>query len=160
MATDLKIADLVVTRSREPICVYGLGSCIAVILRDSDAGVTGACHILLPSAPDGKPPGKPAKYADKAIDTMIKEMKNLGARKGKITARIVGGAHMFSFPSPKEGLPTIGERNVSRARQLLHALRIPIVSEDTGGDYGRTVEIDTTSGEVRITTVHHGEKTI
>jgi chemotaxis protein CheD len=160
MAIDLKIADLVITDSDDTIHIYGLGSCVAVILRDPVAGITGACHIMLPASPNGTPTTKPAKYADAAIRTMVKEMKDRGARKRNMTAKIVGGARMFSFHSPKETLEPVGRRNERSVRKLLERLAIPLISHDTGGNHGRTVEIESATGSVRIKTIHRGEKII
>ena len=160
MAIDLKIADLVIADSGETIRVHGLGSCIAVVLRDRVTGVTAAGHIMLPNSPNGVPTSKPAKYADEAIDRMVKEMKNRGVRVKNVIAKIIGGAHMFSFQSTKEALEPVGSRNEKSVRELLERLGIPVVSEDTGGSHGRMVEIETATGDVQIKTIHCGEKTI
>jgi chemotaxis protein CheD len=160
MPIDLRIAELAVTESNETIRIYGLGSCIAVILHDPVARVTGAGHILLPSSPDGPPTRRRAKYADTAIRTMVKEMKNRGARTARMIAKLAGGAHMFSFASPREGVKLIGERNVLRAREILREIGIPVVAEDTGEDYGRTVEIDASTGQVLIRSINREERRI
>lgn len=43
---------------------------------------------------------------------------------------------MFATSSDKFN---IGDRNVQAVKAVLNSLRIPIVAEDTGLDYGRTV---------------------
>jgi len=46
------------------------------------------------------------------------------------------------------------------AKSKLESLDIPVVSEDTGGNYGRTVELDSESGMLLIRTIGYGTKQI
>ena len=39
-------------------------------------------------------------------------------------------------------------------------LSIPIVGEDTGGNYGRTVQIDLSTGVYKVKTIDKGDKEI
>ncbi len=47
----------------------------------------------------------------------------------------------------------IGERNAIAAKQKLKQLRIRLVAEDTGLNYGRTVELHCDTGEFYIKSV-------
>ncbi len=58
----------------------------------------------------------------------------LGANKARLTAKIAGGAQMFSVNST---VFNIGERNVAAVKQVLASYRIKIVAE-TGANFGRT----------------------
>jgi len=62
---------------------------------------------------------------------------------------------MFTFTQGAE-LMRIGQRNVAAAKSKLESLDIPVVSEDTGGNYGRTVELDSESGMLLIRTIGYG----
>ncbi len=54
----------------------------------------------------------------------------------------------------------IGRRNVVQSRKVLDEMDIPIVSEDVFGNYGRSVEFNLATGEIRIHSYRHGEKII
>ena len=54
------------------------------------------------------------------------------------------------------GTIQMGERNVVACRQVLHAQGIPLVAEAVGGDYGRTVKLRISDGQVEVFTVAHG----
>jgi chemotaxis protein CheD len=72
---------------------------------------------------------------------------------------MAGGAHMFSGAGAQNFLK-IGERNVTLSINTLHALKLPIVGNDTGGTHGRTIELNNGTGKLKIKTVGFGEKFI
>ena len=64
---------------------------------------------------------------------------------------------MFSFNGRDSKLLKIGERNVISSLDTLRKLNIPVVSQDTGGNYGRTVELYAETGDFLIKTIGHGK---
>ena len=54
----------------------------------------------------------------------------------------------------------VGERNAEEAKIILKELKIPLIAEDTGLNYGRTVELDCETGEFQIKAVGKSVKTI
>ena len=54
----------------------------------------------------------------------------------------------------------IGERNILSSLEVLEELKIPIIGSDTGGNYGRTVELYADTGVFLIKTIGHGVKEI
>jgi chemotaxis protein CheD len=54
----------------------------------------------------------------------------------------------------------IGEKNALASRTKLRELHIPVLAEDTGQNYGRTVELDCSNGNYLIKSVGKSEKTI
>ena len=69
-----------------------------------------------------------------------------------MVAKIAGGARMFAFQSKSE-LSAVGERNVEATKKVLAELRIPIIAEDTGENYGRTVTFFPETGDYEIKAV-------
>ena len=51
---------------------------------------------------------------------------------------------MFVF-SGSSDLGSIGERNIKSVKEVLADFSIPIVAEDVGADYGRTIIFDNSS---------------
>ncbi len=86
-------------------------------------------------------------------------MRKVGADPLKLTAKLVGGAQMFSGMDKKLTM-NIGERNVEKAKEVLKSLGIRITAEDVGGNKGRTMIVDSTDGKVYIRTLGKQQKVI
>ncbi|WP_050606962.1 chemotaxis protein CheD [Clostridium niameyense] len=153
------IADLNVGNSPDKIITVGLGSCIGIALYDRSKGIGGLAHIMLPDSADFSRITNPLKFADLAIPILLEKMEKMGARKSLLKAKIAGGASMFNF-SDKSMIMDIGHRNGEAVKSKLRNMSIPILAEDTGGNKGRTMIFDTSSGVVYIKTVGMGTKEI
>ncbi|OPZ86261.1 MAG: Chemoreceptor glutamine deamidase CheD [Firmicutes bacterium ADurb.Bin419] len=153
------MADLQAARHPAVLTTLGLGSCVGIALYDRSTLVIGLAHAMLPDSTQAKNVSNTAKFVDSAIIALIDEMVKLGANKSKIVAKLAGGAQMFSF-SQSSDLLRIGLRNVLAAKERLEYLGIPILSEDTGGNYGRTIELMSTNGALLIKTIGYGVKEI
>ena len=66
---------------------------------------------------------------------------------------------MFQF-SGKTDLGSVGERNVKAVKETLSSYKIPIVAEDTGEDYGRTIIFDSVSKKLLIRSAGKADKLI
>jgi chemotaxis protein CheD len=153
------MADLGVSKHPSILTTLGLGSCVGIALYEPSTKIAGLAHIMLPSSTQARNNSNIAKFADTAIEKVIDDMIKLGARKANIIAKLAGGAQMFNF-NPLSEMMKVGSRNVAAAKEKLHDLGIPIVSEDTGGNYGRTIELYSDDGRLIIKTVKRGIKVI
>lgn len=153
------IADLNTANSPDRLITVGLGSCIGIALYDKVQGIGGLAHIMLPDSTLFTTINNPIKFADLAIPTLLDKMQKLGASKRNIKAKIAGGASMFNF-SDKSMIMDVGNRNSAAVKAMLQKLTIPIISEDVGGNKGRTMIFDTVNGTVQIRTVGLGIKEI
>lgn len=151
------MADSAVAKKPEKITTLGLGSCVGISLYDKSTGVGGMVHIMLPSIEQARSKENIAKFADTGIPALIDSMVDLGAYKHRTTAKIAGGASMFSFNSNAQ--LNIGERNVTATKETLKELKIPIIAQDTGLNYGRTIILDTENGELTVKSAIKGIKT-
>jgi chemotaxis protein CheD len=152
------IAEMHADKAPTVIVTLGLGSCVGVTLYDPTSKVGGMVHIMLPDS-NGDPKGKPAKYADTAVPLLLEEVLKLGANKSKIVAKLAGGAQMLKF-SRNNTANSIGTRNAEEAVKALKKANIKIVAQDTGGSYGRTIELDLENGKLLVKTVGYGKKEI
>jgi len=153
------MADYKVGRAPAMIISYGLGSCIGVTLYDSVTKVGGLLHIMLPDSTQARSNENPAKFADTGIDIMLKDILALGASRSRLIAKIAGGAQMFQFANATD-IMRVGQRNADAVKKVLGEFNIRLVAEDTGGNYGRTVQIDLETGSYKIKTIDKGEKEI
>lgn len=146
------IADYKVATSPQKLITLGLGSCVGVALYDSVSKVGGLLHIMLPDSTQFQNVSKPAKFADTGIPLMIDDIKRRGGNVTRLTAKLAGGAQMFSGLDEKFVL-NIGQRNSLMVREILKKMGIRILAEELGGNKGRTMIFDTTSGQVTIRTI-------
>lgn len=153
------IADYKVGKAPQQIISYGLGSCIGISLYDPQTKVGGLVHIMLPDSTQARAHENHAKFADTGVPLMLGEVLKLGAAKNRLVAKIAGGAQMFSFANASDVM-RVGLRNAEAAKKALAKEGIRIVAEDTGGTYGRTVQIDLATGDYKVKTIDRGEKII
>ena len=161
MSTLIKVgmADYKFSRNPDSLITYGLGSCVGIALYDPVTKIGGLAHIMLPNSKEMNSPTNKAKFADTAIDALIDEILAAGVRKNNIVAKIAGGAQMFSFTGSSNTMK-IGEKNVIAVKASLQRHNIRILAEDTGGNFGRTVQLDLTNGEYSIRTIKKGQSAI
>lgn len=143
------IAEYKVVRSPGKLITLGLGSCIGVGIFDPVVKIGGLLHLMLPDSTSFKDTSKPAKFADLGIPLMLEEMVKNGASIMRMQAKLVGGAQMFTGMDEKMVL-NIGMRNVEKVREILQGYKIKILSEEVGGNRGRTMILDTATGKVTI----------
>lgn len=153
------MADLKIAKEPDVLTTLGLGSCVGIALYDSSLKLGGLAHIMLPDSTQIKNNSNRAKFADTAIELLLEQMLSEGARKNRIVAKIAGGAHMFDFKN-MDDMMRIGTRNVAAVTQILKAVHIPIIAQDTGDNYGRTIELHTLTGMLRVKTIGHGVREI
>lgn len=153
------IADLNVAPAPHKLITVGLGSCIGIALYDRNEGFGGLAHIMLPDSTAFTNITNSAKFADLAVPMLIERMLKIGAVKRNLTAKIVGGASMFNFSDSKMVMD-IGSRNSTAVKEALMKSSIPLLAEEVGGNKGRTMIFDTSSGIVQIRTVGMGIKEI
>lgn len=156
----VKVADYAVRRGHLTLATIGLGSCVAIALYDRDAQVGALAHILLPTPSMSRETSNPAKFPETIVPLMLGEMRALGAGEaGRISAKIVGGASMFGQLATGAGI-NVGERNVEATRAVLAAAGVPIVAEDTGLDYGRSVYFHLDDGRIEVRSLKKGDRVI
>lgn len=154
----VKIADLAAKKGDGIIVTVGLGSCVGIALYDSANKVGGLAHILLADSKQFQNKGESfnkAKFADTAIPLLAGRMENLGAERKNLRAKIAGGSQLFDFQNKSI---SIGEKNIAAVISTLKEMEIPILGQDVGGNYGRTMRLLIDTGKVLISTVGKGEK--
>lgn len=153
------MADYKVGRAPSTLISYGLGSCIGISLYDTQAKVGGLLHIMLPDSTQARPTDNPAKFADTGLPLMLKDVLELGASRTRLVAKIAGGAQMFAFANATD-IMRVGARNAEAAKKILKEMNIRLLAEDTGGNYGRTVQVNLNDGVYKVKTIDKGEKEI
>lgn len=117
-----------------------LGSCVAVCLYDETTGLGGINHYMLPFW-NGNELASP-KYGNIAIESLLKKLEKLGARRINMVAKVFGGANQLNHTIG------VGQRNIKVAQEMLEELSIKIVAKSVGGEKGRKINFNTSTGEV------------
>lgn len=153
------MADLKTCKAPDGLTTLGLGSCVGVAIRDPATKIGGLAHVMLPDSTTISQNSNQAKFADTGIQLLVDQMIKAGANRSRLVAKIAGGAQMFAMQN-KNDLVQVGRRNVEACKKKLAELKIPILAEDTGLNYGRTVVYYPESGDFVIRAVGKDERTI
>ncbi len=120
-----------------------LGSSVSVCLYDKKRRVGAMNHFLMPTVTD--PKKATATYGNVATLTLIRMMREDGSSPKHLEAQIFGGAFHADLSSVD-----MGRNNIQIARKILARERLPVVSEDVGGQKGRKIVFDTAKNEIAI----------
>ena len=152
------MADLKACNAPDNLTTIGLGSCIGIAMYDPVTKISGLAHIMLPDSTQIRNNSNIAKFADTGIQKLYDDMIAMGANKTRLVAKIAGGAMMFAGGAS----PTInvGQRNAEASKAKLKELGVKLLAEDTGLNYGRTVEFYSETGDYLIKAVGKPPKTI
>lgn len=146
------MADLKTAKAPDILTTLGLGSCIGLTLYDPIAKIGGLVHYMLPDSTQLKNNANIAKFGDTGIRELLRLMLAEGAQQKRLVAKIAGGACMFQV-SGLSAMGNVGERNSQAAKAILAEIKIPLIAQDTGLNFGRTVELDCSNGNYIIKAV-------
>lgn len=147
------IAELRTGGPGECLTAVGLGSCVAVAIRDRSRLRGSLAHVMLPQQSEGRrrPGENMRKYADVAVPEAIRLLEHIGCRRADMGAKIAGGANIFDLGRGAENAD-IGSRNVEAVIRALAEEGVPLLGSDVGGREGRTVEFWVDTGELTVKT--------
>ena len=124
---EVRMGEIAVTKDGDNLIASGIGSCLVITFYDPKQKIGASAHTILPArrlsfvarspkderrvtsheSPD-------TRFADTAIDEMLKRVEALGAKRENLEAKIIGGANMFpAFASD------IASDNISCASEKL-----------------------------------------
>lgn len=124
-----------------------LGSCVSTCLFDAQAKVAGMNHILLPHIADMNKFDLNARYGIHAMEMLINEMIQLGARRTRLQAKAFGGANVLTTATAGS---TPGTKNIEFIKEFLELEKIPLLTSDFGGNFTRVLFFHTDTFEVYI----------
>ncbi|MFZ9519127.1 MAG: chemotaxis protein CheB [Silvanigrellaceae bacterium] len=121
-----------------------LGSCVAIAMFDPVERIAGLNHFLLPN-PSTTGGASSPRYGSVSTPMMLDQLLAAGAVPERLQAKIFGGARVLDDLNLGE---SIGRQNVEFAKSFLASRRIPVVEEQTGGNVGRKIILDTSNFNV------------
>lgn len=119
-----------------------LGSCVAACMCDPALGLGGMNHFLLPGT-DPNARGN-VKYGAHSMEQLINALLRRGAVRSRIEVQLFGGANVL------RGLTRIGDSNATFSRQYVRDEGFRLVAEDLGGNRGRRLRFDPSTGRATV----------
>lgn len=147
----ISMGEFYATSRKEGIATV-LGSCISTCIYEDGGGVGGMNHILIPGDfRDEEIFISPiARFGMYAMELLMGELIKLKVDRGKLRAKVFGGADRLGSISSGGGA-----NNVKFVKTFLKMEDIPIAGIDVGGAYARKIVFFPDTGKVmmkRITT--------
>lgn len=136
--------------SQGMLLVTVLGSCVAACIRDSDSGIGGMNHFMLPDDGGRDAVGTSARYGTYAMEVLINHLLKLGARRQRLEAKVFGGGAVLSSLASSN----VGARNAEFVLNYLKTEKIPVVAKDLLDSYPRKVYYFPESGRVLVKKLH------
>jgi chemotaxis protein CheD len=149
--TNVGMGEMVISKDpSDVLACIGLGSCIAMCIWDPVAKLGGVAHMLLPTSRSSTEiMGSPAKYITNGVPNLINKMVKNGASKHNLIVKVTGGARMLNIPG-ENNILDIGQRNILEVRAVMKRENIPILAEDVGGTYGRSIQLFMENGKIMV----------
>ena len=124
-----------------------LGSCVAIVMWHPGMLTGGMCHYMLPSAPLGRRATLDGRYADEAMELMLREIRTAGSTPAEYLVKLFGGGHMFSTQQPVRA-NHVGAKNAEMAHVLMKRHGFSTCAVHLGGVGHRNVLFDIWNGHV------------
>ncbi len=124
-----------------------LGSCIAVCLRDPEAGVGGMNHFLLPGDMTTNADavgGQAMRFGCFSMEQLVNGLLSFGGRRECLEAKVFGGGNV------SQASLDIGKRNAEFAIDFLRRERLKLAASDVGGYCARRLKYDPIGGRVKL----------
>lgn len=149
----LGVGDFAATSAKDGILkTYALGSCVSVMILDRITRCVSMAHVALPESKisPSKAMSLPGYFADTAIPALFEAMKKetggVLSSPENLIVKMCGGANV----SDKNNTFNIGKRNVLAIKKNLWKYNLSPRSDDTGGNFSRTVTLYQANGIVEI----------
>ena len=133
---------------KDMLIVTVLGSCVAACIRDTQSGIGGLNHFMLPDGgtDENNPARTSARYGSYAMEILINHITKLGARRANLEAKVFGGGNVL----PGLTVANVGERNAEFVLGFLHTEKIRVVAQDLVDVFPRKVYYFPASGKVMV----------
>lgn len=126
-----------------------LGSCVSLVFWHPHLLAGGMCHFMLPSRMRTRDTGLDGRYADEAVEMMLREIRACNSHPREYRVKMFGGGNMFPDIARTQ-MNHVGTKNVFAARTLIKGHGFDCVSEHVEGSGHRNLAFDVKSGIVTL----------
>lgn len=139
---DIKTGEAGVLAGCGELATTAVGSCVAVAAFDKTNRAGGLAHVMLPGRAPANAPDS-LRYADDAMDELLRMMDRTGSRKKDIQLCIAGGANVLDRPDD-----TICELNIASVTSAARRHGLLILARSLRGRERRRIRFELESGSV------------
>ena len=127
---------------------FALASCVAVTAYSPSQKAAGMLHVVLPAPLNSKDPlERPGYFAQTGVPLLINAMcRRYGCQREELRIQLFGGANSVS----SKDVYRVGKKNIDAVTHSLLEMGLTAIREDLRGNESRTLEMDVTTGEIRI----------
>jgi len=129
--------EVAVTGGASVLRANAIGSCVVVAAYDPNAGVGGMAHVMLPGASRDPDPSLRTKYAEDAMQEMMRKMAALGADGSRVRVCLIGGANVLGNGDDSPGAEIVRSLN-----EILDRMGLAVVATEVGGMQRRSCTFD------------------
>ncbi|WP_417821006.1 chemoreceptor glutamine deamidase CheD [Terasakiella sp.] len=135
-----------VTTSKDEMIVTTLGSCVSACIRDSELGIGGINHFMLPESDTGNWGGVSAsmRYGNYAMEVLINDILRMGGARNRLEIKLFGGANVMNSQN------LIGTKNVEFVETYLRIEHMAVSAQHLGGEQGRRIIYFPETGKVKM----------
>jgi chemotaxis protein CheD len=129
-----------------------LGSCVSACIRDTEIGVGGMNHFMLPIQATSEMISRDSLanaelcYGNWAMEFLINEILKIGGKKSRLEIKLFGGGAVLGSMSNID----VGGRNVEFILDFIKQEGFSIKAQDLGNDYPRKVLYFPDTGSVKM----------
>lgn len=145
------MGELIISNKEDDVIkTFALASCIGITVYSVSKKVAGMIHIVLPIAPKDLSNNIPASYyASTGVPLLINKIcLECGYLPKDLEIRLFGGANSIRV----NDVFSIGIKNISAVKSILKAMNLEFNAAEVGGNVSRTIEMDVSTGIVKVTT--------
>jgi chemotaxis protein CheD len=138
---DVDTGEVKAGRKKEILKVSAIGSCIVIAAYSRKKKLGVMAHVMLPGKSPKKNVRQRTRYAEDAIDKIIKTMDRLKVRHDEIEVCLVGAANVLEDKGD-----TVCRTNIDSVIGLLNEKNIKISAKSLGGTKRRAISFDIGKG--------------
>ena len=143
MILSVNTGDVKVGRQKTVLKASAIGSCIVVVAYDKVRRFGGMAHVMLPGCAPDKKKNRGTRYAQDAIDALLKRLKRLGSSTDDLAVCLVGAGNVLKSPED-----TVCQSNIDSVLDIIKKKGLNIVSQDMGGQVRRSATLDISEGKL------------
>mgnify|MGYP000099501504 CR=1 FL=1 len=147
----LRQGEYFVSDTRPALACTVLGSCVAVTMYAPELNLGAMNHGVMPRSAScvRRGSGNTAYFVDSSTELIYGEMLRAGADPDRMEVKVFGGAGVLCTGRGGEGF-RVGPKNIVAVLESLSRLGLEAIKSDLGGERGRKLFFDTSTGEVWV----------
>lgn len=151
LVVHLRQGEYFLSDSRPAVVCTVLGSCVAVTMYSPELGIGAVNHGVLPhrASCQSHRCGEVGYFVDSSTELIYREMLWAGADPGRLQVKAFGAARVLCTGQGSEGF-RVGPQNTVAVLDTLSRLGLEASTCDMGGERGRKLFFDTSTGDVWV----------